>query len=133
MRAWITIWCVLYSVKSHVTVTKPGVCHARKSCDDIEALPSTSFCSGHGNDKECLGTEKCCPSDCGIWICREPIPEPRSACREPPTSNCYQHTSYCNSDLHCAYGLICCDIACKADCSLPTYLDKIASRWTGKG
>ncbi|VDH93632.1 Hypothetical predicted protein [Mytilus galloprovincialis] len=57
MRAWINILCVFYPVKSQVTVTKPGVCHAPNSCDDVEALPSTSFCSGNGNDKEYLGTK----------------------------------------------------------------------------
>ncbi|XP_063438153.1 uncharacterized protein LOC134719112 isoform X3 [Mytilus trossulus] len=102
MRSWIIILCVIYPVKS--TVTKPGVCHAFKSCKDNEALPSTSFCTGSGKDEECLGNEKCCPSECGRWICTEPIQEPRSACRKPPSSNCSHHTSVCNSDMQCAYG-----------------------------
>ncbi|XP_071139425.1 whey acidic protein-like isoform X2 [Mytilus edulis] len=133
MQSWIIMLCVIYPVKSQSTVTKPGVCHAFKSCKDNEALPSTSFCTGSGKDEECLGNEKCCPSECGRWICREPIQEPRSACRKPPSSNCSHHTSVCNSDMQCAYGLICCDIACRADCSLPTYLDRMASRWSGRG
>ncbi|CAC5397517.1 unnamed protein product [Mytilus coruscus] len=94
-------------------------------CPPVVDKPA-SFCmlakvasSCSGNDADCKGSKKCCPSFCGCQKCLEPISDPRPGCPAVPElePQCFHFNQQCSHDIECSKGQLCCfNPSCGTSC-----------------
>ncbi|XP_052070470.1 WAP four-disulfide core domain protein 5-like [Mytilus californianus] len=115
------IWIVALSLihYGYTQTKKRGVCPP--ILDQPIGFCFTALFSSNcfGDDANCPGNEKCCPTECRSKNCRKPLLKKLPGC---PVDNriCKRYQQLCNSEKDCKNGYICCfnpscGTSCKAE------------------